>query len=59
MLFGVPFIIIKGSIDAAAFGWLWPRIPSHAHTSHTGLAKDARKGKGKATGKYLVVTSSD
>ena len=23
---------MKGSIDTAAFGWLWPETPSHAHT---------------------------
>ena len=37
---------MNGSIDTATFGWLWPVIPSHAHTRHiyqTGLATDASR----------------
>ena len=37
-----------GSMVTTAFGWLWPGIPSHAHTRH----KDARKGNVKAFALY-------
>ena len=41
--------IIKGSIDTTTFGWLWPWIPSHAHTRHTrlDLPQTQEKGKGR------------
>ena len=41
--------IMKGNIDTTAFGWLWPGIPSHDHTRHTGLdlPQVQEKGKGR------------
>ena len=39
--------LMKGSIDTIAFGWLWSRIPSHAHTRHTRLEMPQKQEKGK------------